>query len=304
MLRSLGRVIKFGFKNFWRNIWLSMATTLIMVLTLFSISLLLVLNLYGDLIINDVKSKIDVTVFFKEDVAKVQIDEVKLSLESMGEVRDVRYISKEDALKSFQEKHGDNPLVLASIKELEDNPLRETLVIRADNPEDYDQIASFLDNGKYKPSIEKFNFDDNKEIIKRISSTLSIVKKIGVGVSIIFCVIVLVVIFNTIRMTIYTQKDEISIMRLVGATNSFIQIPFIIEGMLYGILASVISTIIIYPLIVYFTPIVNQFFEITNIDSATFVSENLLFIIGAQMVLGVLLGVFSSLIAIRKYLSV
>lgn len=304
MLRSLWRVVKFGFKNFWRNIWLSFATTLIMVLTLFSISLLIVLNLYGDLIIQDIKNKIDVTVFFKENTAELQIQELSHVLETMDEIEEIKYVSKDEALKIFQEKHGDNPLILSSIAELDDNPLRATLVIRAKNPENYDQIANFLDSERHKPIIEKFNFDDNKEIISKISSTLSIIRRVGIGISVIFCIVVLVVMFNTIRMTIYTEKDEISIMRLVGATNSFIQIPYIIEGMLYGIFASVISTIIIYPLIAHFSPKINEFFQITNIDTSIFISENLLFIIGAQMFLGVFLGVVSSLIAIRKYLSV
>lgn len=304
MLRSLFRVIKFGFMNFWRNIWMSFATTLIMVLTLFSISLLIILNLYGDLIIENIKNKIDVTVFFQQDVSKAQIDEVQSSLSNMTDVDEVKYTSKDEALKQFQEKHGDNPLILSSITELEGNPLRDTLVIRAKNLDKYNDIKIFLDNEKYQPIVEKFTFDDNKEIINKVSSTLSIAKKIGIGVSVIFCIIVVLVMFNTIRMTIYTQKDEISIMRLVGATNAFIEIPFIIEGMLYGLFASVISTLILYPIILYTTPKINEFFQLVNVDAASVINKNLLIIIAVQLLLGIFLGVVSSAIAIRKYLKV
>jgi len=304
MLRSLFRVIKFGFMNFWRNIWMSFATTLIMVLTLFSISLLIVLNLYGDLIIENIKNKIDVTVFFQQDVSKAQIDEVQSALSNMTDVEEVKYTSKDEALKEFQEKHGDNPLILSSIAELEGNPLRDTLVIRAKNLDKYNDIKIFLDNEKYQPIVEKFTFDDNKEIINKVSSTLSIAKKIGIGVSVIFCIIVVLVMFNTIRMTIYTQKDEISIMRLVGATNAFIEIPFIIEGMLYGLFASVISTLILYPIILYTTPKINEFFQLVNVDANSVINKNLLIIIAVQLLLGIFLGVVSSAIAIRKYLKV
>ncbi|MFA6296746.1 MAG: permease-like cell division protein FtsX [Patescibacteria group bacterium] len=304
MLRSLFRVIKFGFMNFWRNIWMSFATTLIMVLTLFSISLLIVLNLYGNLILENIKNKIDVTVFFSQDVSKAQIDELQSALSNMSDVEEVKYTSKDEALKEFQEKHGDNPLLLSSITELEGNPLRDTLVIRARNLEKYNDIKIFLDNEKYQPIVEKFTFDDNKEIINKVSSTLSIAKKIGIGVSVIFCIIVVLVMFNTIRMTIYTQKDEISIMRLVGATNYFIEIPFIIEGMLYGLFASVISTIILYPIILYTTPKINEFFQLVNVDAASVINKNLLIIIAVQLLLGIFLGVVSSAIAIRKYLKV
>ncbi|MDD3887727.1 MAG: permease-like cell division protein FtsX [Patescibacteria group bacterium] len=304
MLRSLFRVIKFGFMNFWRNIWMSFATTLIMVLTLFSISLLIILNLYGDLIIENIKNKIDVTVFFQQDVSKAQIDEVQSALSNMTDVDEVKYTSKDEALKEFQSKHGDNPLILSSITELEGNPLRDTLVIRAKNLDKYNDIKIFLDNEKYQPIVEKFTFDDNKEIINKVSSTLSIAKKIGIGVSVIFCIIVVLVMFNTIRMTIYTQKDEISIMRLVGATNAFIEIPFIIEGMLYGLFASVISTLILYPIILYTTPKINEFFQLVNVDAASVINKNLLIIIAVQLLLGIFLGVVSSAIAIRKYLKV
>ncbi len=304
MLRSLSRVIKFGFMNFWRNIWLSFATTLIMVLTLFSISLLIVLNLYGDLIIQNIKNKIDVTVFFQTDVSKAQMDEMQSALTNMNDVEEVKFTSKDEALKEFQAKHGDNPLILSSIAELEGNPLRDTLVIRAKNLDKYNEIKVFLDNEKYQPIVDKFTFDDNKEIISKVSAALTIAKKIGIGVSVIFCVIVVLVMFNTIRMTIYTQKDEISIMRLVGATNTFIEIPFIIEGMLYGIFASVISTLIIYPVILYTTPKINQFFQLVNVDAASVINKNLLIIIAVQLLLGIFLGVVSSAIAIRKYLKV
>lgn len=304
MLRSLFRVIKFGFMNFWRNIWMSFATTLIMVLTLFMISLLIVLNLYGDLIIENIKNKIDVTVFFQQDVSKAQIDELQSALSNQSDVEEVKYTSKDEALKDFQQKHGDNPLILSSISELEGNPLQDTLVIRAKNLDKYNEIKIFLDTDKYKTIISKFTFDDNKEIINKVSSTLSIVKKIGLGVSIIFCIIVVLVMFNTIRMTIYTQKDEISIMRLVGATNAFIEIPFIIEGILYGIFASVISTLILYPIIIYTTPKINQFFQLVNVDASQVIMKNLLIIIAVQLLLGIFLGVVSSAIAIRKYLKV
>lgn len=133
---------------------------------------------------------------------------------------------------------------------------------------------------------------------------MSIAKKIGIGVSVIFCIIVVLVMFNTIRMTIYTQKDEISIMRLVGATNAFIEIPFIIEGMLYGLFASVISTLILYPIILYTTPKINEFFQLVNVDAASVINKNLLIIIAVQLLLGIFLGVVSSAIAIRKYLKV
>jgi len=275
-----------------------------MVLTLFSISLLIVLNLYGDLIIENIKNKIDVTVFFQQDVSKAQIDEVQSALSNMTDVEEVKYTSKDEALKEFQEKHGDNPLILSSIAELEGNPLRDTLVIRAKNLDKYNDIKIFLDNEKYQPIVEKFTFDDNKEIINKVSSTLSIAKKIGIGVSVIFCIIVVLVMFNTIRMTIYTQKDEISIMRLVGATNAFIEIPFIIEGMLYGLFASVISTLILYPIILYTTPKINEFFQLVNVDANSVINKNLLIIIAVQLLLGIFLGVVSSAIAIRKYLKV
>lgn len=304
MFRSLIRVIKFGFKNFWRNIWMSFATTLIMVLTLFSISLLVVLNFFGNMAMDAVKNKIDVTVFIKEDVSEAQITQLQGALTGMNDVKEVRYISKDQALNDFKKKHGDNPLIISSVEELEGNPLRASLIVKADNPENYVNISNFLDLEKNKLIIEKVNYDDNKEIINKISSAMSTLKKIGIGVSAVFCLIAIMVMFNTIRMTIYTQKDEIGIMRLVGATNKFIEIPFVIEGILYGILASLIATALLYPLVIFMSPKINEFLDISGSSAVDLINNNILIIIGIQMLFGIFLGVVSSLIAIRKHLKV
>lgn len=297
------RVLKFGLKNFWRNIWLSLATTGIMILTIFTIAVLVILNLVGDTALKSLEQKVDVSVYFNSDVTKEQIDPVEERLNSMPEVRETKYISKEEALESFRNKHGDNPLIIASLSELEENPLQPTLVVKARNPEDYDAISSILKDSQYEGLIQNFNYEDNQVIIDKLTKTTKTIEKIGIGVSISFAFIAVLVMFNTIRLTIYTQKEEISIMRLVGASNRFIVAPYILEGIIYGFVATLFSTIILFSFLKYLSPMISNFLE-NQVDIYKYFNSHFLIIFASELLFGTVLGIFSSMIAIRRYLKV
>lgn len=301
---SFFRIIKLGVVNFWRNIWLSVATTFIMVLTLFLISTLVIINIIGNIALDTVKEKVDISVFLNSETTEAQINQVKNKLLSLSEVKSIDYITKEQALKEFKEKHKGEEKLLASIEELEMNPLESSLIVKAKNPEDYALISEALSDDKFKDVIRKVTFEDNKRVIDRLTSISSTVEKAIIGISFVFGFIAVIMVFNTIRMTIYSQREEIKIMKLVGATNSFVRTPFILEGSLYGIFGSLLSCVVLYPLLHYFSPRINAFLEYQGVDIFTYFTEHIIIIMAIQMVLGVLLGVISSYIAIRKYLRV
>lgn len=300
---SAVRVLKMGLKNFWRNIWLSIATTGIMVLTIFSIASLVILNLIADVALQSLEQKIDVSVYFKTETVEDEIIPIKERIEALPETKEVVYKTKEEVLEEFKVTHQNNPLILDSLNELENNPLNPTLKIKAKKPEDFSVISDVLNEEQYSGVIEKFNYEDNRPIIEKLNQTTQTLGKAGIGVSIGFAVIAVLVMFNTVRLTMYTQKDEISIMRLVGANNTFITTPYIIEGILYGFFATILSTVFLFILLKYLSPILNRFLEY-QADIFSYFQENILLIILLQLAFGAALGIVSSFIAIRRYLKV
>ena len=303
-LISFLRVIKFGLKNFWRNIWLSLATTFVMVLTLFTISSLFVLSILGNVALDSVKEKIDISVYLKPEVKEEEISEIKNSLVALPEVKSIDFISKDKAMELFKEKHEKNTLILSSIEELESNPLQASLIVKARYPEDYSIISDLLKGDRYVSVIDKVTFEDNKTIIDKIANTTDLIKKIGIIIGIIFSLIAVVFMFNTIRLTIYAQKDEVKVMRLIGAKNWFIRMPFILEGVIYGVISSIISTLILYFILKYTSPYLSSFVEDPNFSALSYLNVKIVYIFALQLGLGVFLSIISSFIALRKYLRV
>lgn len=300
---SLLRAVKFGGKNFWRNGWLSLGTTFVMVLTLFIVSGLVILNILLGLAVDLVKEKVDISVYLKPEVKESQINEIKNSLQAMSEVKTVEFISKEEAMNTFREKYGGKPLIKSLITELDENPLQDSLIVKARHPEDYEVIADVLSGKQYSKLIDKVTFEDNKKLIERIDNASKTVKKFGTWIGLVFGGITVIFIFNTIRMTIYSQKEEIKIMKLVGATDYFIKLPFIFEGVLYGILAAIINTGILYFFSYYFSSKYN-IAESLGINFSLYFTEHLFIIVFLQILFGVFLGTASSFLAIRRYLKI
>lgn len=298
------RTLKFAFKGFIRNIWLSIVTIIILILTLFSITMVAGINFVAEQAINSIKDKVDVSVYFKPDVTEDKIVNIRHRLEELSSVKLVDYVSKEDALLRFKDKHKDDPIILESINQLGENPLSATLIIQANSIDEYPDILSFLDNSDYDDLIQDKNFDDNEKVINQLSQISDKVENIGIIVSIIFIIIAILIVFNTIRINIYTHREEIGIMKLVGATNWFVRAPFIVESIIYALLAVVISMAILYPLLGVIAPQVSNFFEGYNLDLVSYFHENFWLIIGWQLGFAIILSIISSSIAIGRYLRV
>ena len=192
-------------------------------------------------------------------------------------------------------------MILSSIIELDDNPLQPILTVKARYPEDYAVVADTINIDEYKTIVDKVDFDDNKEVINRLTNLTTTLKRVGVALSVVFTLIVVLVVYNTIRLTIYTQKYEIRIMKLVGATSNFVRLPFIVEGVIYGLVGSIGSFAILYPLVEYISPFVGNFLGEQSVDMLTYFNEHILIIFALELVTGVLLGVLSSLLAVRRY---
>lgn len=305
MLISLYRVIKFAFQNFWRNIWLSLVTVAILTLTFLTISFLVFFNVVAKQSISVIEEKIDISVYFKHDMPREEITQTQFKLLSLPWTKNIKYISREQALENFKIKHFDNNKLIDILKELDDNPLGATLVITAKDMDGYNNIIDVFGSEELKGKIQntETDFNNYRRAIDRVSFITAKVKQIGVAASIILALIAILIVFYTIKIAIYTHKDEIAIMKLVGAGNSFVKLPFLIESILYAILACILSVIILYPLIKIVNPHI-EFFVGADFNLIEYFRGNILIIMGWQLLGAIALNLISSTAALGKYLKV
>ncbi len=302
-MRYFGRGIQFAFENFKRNLLVSLATTGIMVITLFIVSSLGLLNFLSDFTIKDLEKKVDITVYFEDEATSAQMKNVQKYVESFSEVDSTIFISKDEGLEEFRKDNAGRKEILEAIDELGENPLENSMVVKAKNPNTYEGINQKLNPEDFKGVISEVDYTDNKSIIERLTRITRTSRQIALVVSGVFAIVSILVIFNTVRLAIYSHREEIGIMRLVGASNWFIRWPFIFEGILYGFFASIITTGILYPILHFATPKIANFFGSGNLDLMSYYISNLHWIFLFLLGCGVVFGVISSSIAIGRYLS-
>jgi cell division transport system permease protein len=298
------RILKFGILNFWRNPWLSLATTLTLSTTLLIISIIFSLILVTQTVTRAVEEKMDMTIYLKDEASEEQITELRQKLKTFPEVKDVVYLSKQDALQIWQ-RLPFSPRTKEQVTP-ENNPLPRSLQVKVSNPEVVEAISNYLLHSQWSPFIrnEGISYEQNKTTIQRIDKITKFVKKSGLLLAGIFIAISVLVIFNTIRLAVINRKEEIEIQRLVGATNLFIEGPFLVEGILYGFLATMISTLFLYFLLRYISPAILHYLEATSFDLRHFFLANITKVFLAQFFIGVLIGGICSLLSVKRYLKI
>ena len=245
---KIKRVIRAGVSSFWRNGFVSLSSLVVMCITLFIIGSMIFLSVILKTSLDEIKNKVDINVSFVSTAREDQILSLKKSLEALPEVSKVTYVNKDQALATFREKHKDDQLTLQSLDELGINPLNASLNVKAKEPSQYGGIAKFLSNTQTVDSggqvIEKINYYDNEVVINRLNKIINTANIAGFWIMIIFLVISVIITFNTIRLAIFISKDEISIMRLVGASGRYVKGPFVIIGILYGLISAILITVL------------------------------------------------------------
>jgi len=232
---NLTRILKTGWQSFVRNRWLSTATVAVMMLALLVVGCLALFNVMTQAVVENLESRVDVSVYFNRDVEEAKILGVRQELVNLPEVKSVDYISQEEALKRFKERHEENDVLMQSIEELDQNPLEASLNIKANYASQYETIANYFNEERLKSLIDKINYKQNKDIIDRLTRLTGNIQKGGWAISLALGLLAVLVSFNTVRLTMYSWRDEISVMRLVGASNWFIRGPFVMEGIIYGL---------------------------------------------------------------------
>ena len=304
-MNKFKKIIKSGFINFKRNGVISFASVLVVTVTLSVIITILLLQAVLHFSLNQVKDKVDVTIYFNVGTSEDNILALKTSLEKLPEVASISYTSSNDALKLFRERHASDYPTIQALDEINENPLGAYLNIKAKEISQYETIANFLksENALVLGSasiIDKVNYHQNKLVIDRLNSIINGAKKLGFLVTLLLIAISIIITFNTIRLTIFMSKEEIGVMRLVGASKTRVRGPFVVEGAIYGIIASITTVLIFLPITIWMGKNMTDFLGMNLYDY--FVSNFFqLFVI--ILLSGVLLGMLSSFIAIRKYLN-
>ncbi len=290
-----------GLQGFRRNGWLSTATIVVMALVLFVIGNLIFLGAFAQSVLASLESKIDVSVYFVPSASEEEIAAIRREIERLPDVARVSYVSRDSALALFRERHKQNALILDALQELGENPLEASINIKARDPAHYAGISQFLAEKNY-PAVDKINYFENQKVIERLSAISAGARGFGVIAALILAFVAILVAFNTIRLAIYTMRDEIGIMRLVGASSWFVRGPFLVSGILYGVIAACVTTLLFFPIAWLASPRLGAL--VPDFDLFGYFVSHFAQFFGIMLGIGIVLGVSSSAIAIRRYLRV
>lgn len=306
MWTAFKRIVRAGFVGFWRNAFVSLAAIFVMAVSLFVIGSTIMVDTLLGVSLDNIQDKVDINVYFVTTAEQTDIDLLQTSLESLPDVEEVIYTSREDALTAFSELHKNDETIMQGLEELGDNPLGASLSIRAQDTSQYEGIAAFLSEQQaiedpQQPLIDEVNFVKNKEAIEKLTAIIGAVENATFIIMIVLVAASILITFNTVRLTVYTTREEISVMRLVGASNMFIRGPFMLQGIMYGLSAGVLALLVLYPLVLWIGPETEQFFQFNLFDY--FVS-NFGYLFAVLVGTGVAMGVISSSLAVSRYLRV
>ncbi|MDP3875016.1 MAG: permease-like cell division protein FtsX [bacterium] len=304
---KLKRILRTGFFNFWRDGTVTLASVLVMTVTLLIIGLISFSSAILDTTLAELKNKIDINVTFITSANEEDILNIKHTIESLPEVLLVTYMSREEAITLFKERHAGDQSILSALDELGENPLGGVLNVKARDPSQYASVAKFLESGNVLSSggitiIDRVNYFQNKVAIDKLTMIIASADRLGFALALFFAIISVLIAFNTIRLTIYLARDEISVMRLVGASTTYIRGPFVVVGIIYGVVSGLLTLLFLLPLTYWLGGTTESFFVGFNIFS--YYLRHFLEITFIIMVSGVFIGALSSTLAIRKYLKV
>lgn len=304
---KIKRTIKEGFVGFWRNGFLSFASIVVLTLTLTTFGGLIFFNGLTEAYLTQIKDKVDINVYFSLNAIEEDILSLKKTLADMPEVAKVEYISREQALAEFRDRHKDDTLILQGLDEIGENPLPASFNIQAKDPSRYESVMKFLQssnslNKAGNAIVEKVS--DNKKliVINRLSTIIKAIEKVGWGLTAVLVVVAIIVTLNTIRLVIYSRREEVAVMKLVGASNAQIRGPFVVSGVMCGVFAGALALLIMYPVAFYGSRVTDAFSSDFTLLSYYVGNFGQIFL--AIMVSGVILGGISSYVAVRKYLKV
>ena len=306
MWTGFKRIVRSGFVGFWRNAFVSLAAIFVMTVTLSVVGGVMLLGQLLDVSLEQIQDKVDINVYFVTEAAEADIFALQTRIDALPEVSEIIYTSREQALAQFRERRANDELTIQALEELGDNPLGASLAIRAKETSQYEGIAGFLEEQQLSedpqaPLIDRINFFQNKTAIDKLTAIIEAVERSSVIAMILLVSASILITFNTIRLAIYTTREEISVQRLVGASNMFIRGPFMLQGIMYGVIAGIITLLILYPVVLWLGPATDAFFQF---NIFTYYVQDFARMFAVIVGAGVVLGLVSSTLAVARYLRV
>jgi len=300
---KLWRTFKEGKNNFVRNSWLTFATVSILTFSLFIVGFSAFFGITSQFILQNMREKVSINVSFNPDVSEERILSIKEKLsQAKKEIASVEYISREKALEKFIAENNSNPTIIQALQEIGENPLFASLVIKAVQPDQYPLIVSEMQKSTFQNDISRINYEKNKEIFGRLDRMGKMASKVGLILGIVFIFIAILITFNAIRITIYSHRQEFEVMRLVGASNIYVRMPFVFEGFLYGLISGILSVALLFGMTYYIAPFTSG--SVNTGDVLNIFFDYFWYLFAGLTILGIVLGVTSSALAIRRYLKI
>tara|TARA_B100002051_G_C16743519_1_gene645872 strand:+ start:3656 stop:4579 length:924 start_codon:yes stop_codon:yes gene_type:complete len=305
MITGLRRVVKAGFVGFWRNAYVSLASIFVLTIALFVIGVTMFLNQLLETSLVNLQSQVDINVYFVPEAPDDEVQSLVTAVEALPDVVSVKFTSREQALEEYRQRNQNNEISLQALEELDENPLGANIAILAGETSQYENISRFIEEQRdlaQSPIISSVTYADDettRDSIDRLTSIINATERASLIIMGILLLAAVLITFNTIRLAIYTSREEISIMRLVGAGNMFIRGPFMLQGIMYGFISGCLALLIFYPLLVWLGPRTQEFFELNLFD---YYMANLGDIFGILVGIGIALGLISSTFAVARYL--
>lgn len=304
-LVTFSRIVNTGAVNFVRNAWLAIAAMAVMVVTLTIVLFSLLANATFAHTIEQITSKIDISVYLKDDITDSQRTKLISDIKNLPNVQSVNYVSKEEVLQKYIKDNAGNAGLLSAVSQT-DNPLPATIQIKPRDLNKLEDIKTYLSQKDIAvlQSDQPSYSGDRKEAIDKITHATNILQKVGIGAVLIFAIISVLIIFNTIQMAIFNRRDELTIMRLLGASTWYIRGPFVVESILYGIISAILSVLLVHSAFVA----AHSTLEATSLGlldinySAEYFREHFWVLLLLQLGVGILIGAASSTVATQRYL--
>ncbi len=294
-IRIFLRSIRDAFKSVGRNFSLSMASILCVTITLIIVSVSMVLAYNINNATKNIEDEMSIIAYLKEGVSEKDIDNIKADISSMDGIKKIAYLSKEAAKQEMIEYGGAFSVIL---NYLDTNPLLDSFTVYVDDVKEISNIAKEIEK---IDKIETIKYGEG--MVEEIVKAFDIIQKITIGIVVALVLVTIFLIGNTIKLTIYSRKSEIEIMRLVGASNTTIKMPFLFEGLIIGILGSIIPICItIYGYVILYNALKGHLFSemLLLVKPFNFVFQ----ISGFLLLIGSIVGMYGSLNAVRKYLKI
>ena len=294
------RSLRLGATNFWRNKILSLATIVVIAVILFIFNVILAVHFIGNQALRALSERVDIVLYLRDDISFYDAQNLSQQLQNIVGVKTVKYTSKDQALEIVSKTH---PKTADFLKKFNlKNPLPPSISITTQSAEDYKTVENFLEQGQYKTLLKNYVAEGGSgesiilsDVAKNLTSISSFVRQVIFWLVLVFVIGGTLVIVNAVQLTIYTRRHEISIMQLVGATPTFIRMPFVFEGILYAVCAVIFSFI--------FLAFLGKTIQIE--DSALWSYYNNLElgkVFTTELGITVILGIISSFAAVQQYI--